>query len=508
MNVFAQIRKVDEEKRLVFGRAAAEVVDKSGEIMDYAGSKPHFQKWSAEVEKDSGGKSLGNVRAMHGKVAAGLLKGIDFDDGDKAIDVSAHIVDDAEWNKVLKGVYTGFSIGGSYVGQSKVEKIDGKDVKRYVASPNEISLVDRPCIPTATFFEVQKADGTLAKVDFAPAEDDAGVDVVGSPDDVLALGKLMNDHNLTAGQTVERLQKALDADAAAAKAEADKPKPVEPVYADPVNKRFPITDAAAVRRSFISFGLAKLDDAAPLREAISKAWVEKVEKTGPPTDEPGVAAVHKAVVAELRKGMYGCQQMAGVIASLQSLMSCAEYEAYTEGDNSPLPGRLGAVIALAGQVLKEMIDEELSEIAQGETAPEMMELAAKAGALMKAHAEPLALLVKALPKHADAVRAALGIKPADAVPADVQKLLDERLAPLAKQLDETKAELARIAAQPAPTRVSLRAVSKAADVVLEHDKPAAAVEPVRDGFGKVVDSATMIKQVHQKGGQPITLKLA
>ena len=51
MNLFAQIRKVDEAKRLVFGRIAEEAVDKADEIMDYASSKPHFVAWS-DLTKD------------------------------------------------------------------------------------------------------------------------------------------------------------------------------------------------------------------------------------------------------------------------------------------------------------------------------------------------------------------------------------------------------------------------------------------------------------------------
>ncbi len=208
MNLFAQIRKVDEEKRLVYGRAAEEVVDKSDEIMDYASSKPHFQKWSEEVAKDTDGKSLGNVRAMHGKVAAGKLTGIDFNDGEKAIDICAKVVDDAEWKKVLEGVYTGFSMGGAYVGERKAEKHEGRDVSRYTARPSEISLVDRPCIPTAKFFEVQKADGSLQKVEFAaPAEtaDEAeDVTVNGTADEIAALGKLMNANGLSLTDLIDK----------------------------------------------------------------------------------------------------------------------------------------------------------------------------------------------------------------------------------------------------------------------------------------------------------------
>jgi hypothetical protein len=71
--LFAQIQKVDEAKRLVYGRATQEVVDRSGEIFDYASSKPNFQKWSNEAVEATDGKSLGNVRAMHSNVAVGKV---------------------------------------------------------------------------------------------------------------------------------------------------------------------------------------------------------------------------------------------------------------------------------------------------------------------------------------------------------------------------------------------------------------------------------------------------
>ena len=85
MNLFVPITKVDVERRLVYGCLTEEVVDKSGEILDYKTAKPEFEKWSAEIAKNSDGKSLGNVRAMHGNVAAGKLISINFDDDAKKI---------------------------------------------------------------------------------------------------------------------------------------------------------------------------------------------------------------------------------------------------------------------------------------------------------------------------------------------------------------------------------------------------------------------------------------
>src|SRR6516162_8085540 len=141
MRVFAQITKVDAEKRLVYGRAAHEVPDRADEIFDYDSSKPYFEAWSESFKKDTDGKS----RAMHGKVAAGKLVEIEFNDADKAIDIVGKIVDDGEWKKVLEGVYTGYSIGGSYVGEPKYEKVDERQLRRYTANPSEISVVDSPC---------------------------------------------------------------------------------------------------------------------------------------------------------------------------------------------------------------------------------------------------------------------------------------------------------------------------------------------------------------------------
>ena len=193
MRLFAQLTKVDAAKRLVYGRACQEVVDHVGEVFDYAKSKPHFVAWSEECAKDTDGKSLGNVRAMHGKVAAGKLTAIDFNDAEKAIDVAAKVVDDNEWNKVLEGVYTGFSIGGSYIGEKITEKVNGAEVVRYVAKPNEISLVDQPCVPTAKFFDIVKADGAIEKVAFKPA----ALEVQGTDAEVAELAAVMQKGGLT-----------------------------------------------------------------------------------------------------------------------------------------------------------------------------------------------------------------------------------------------------------------------------------------------------------------------
>ena len=156
LRLFIPITKVDVAQRLVYGKATDESPDRSGEICDYASSKPYFEAWSGEIAKNTNGKSYGNVRAMHGKTAAGKLTAINFNDAEKAIEVCAKVVDDAEWEKVLEGVYTGFSQGGRYV--KRWADADNPGLTRFTAEPMEISLVDLPCLPTATF-QVIKAAG-------------------------------------------------------------------------------------------------------------------------------------------------------------------------------------------------------------------------------------------------------------------------------------------------------------------------------------------------------------
>ncbi len=161
MDIFVPILKVDASRREVHGVMAEEARDRANEIFDYESSKPYVQAWSREIEKTTDGKSAGNVRGQHGKIAAGKLVSITFDDATKTIPVVAKIVDNNEWEKVQEGVYNGFSIGGSYIRKW----VDGA-ATRYTAKPTEVSLVDHPCMYGATF-QLVKADGAFERRGFA-----------------------------------------------------------------------------------------------------------------------------------------------------------------------------------------------------------------------------------------------------------------------------------------------------------------------------------------------------
>ena len=147
--------KVDKEKRIVSGLATTDAIDKQGEQVDYDASREAFKDWS------------GNIREMHSPTAVGKAISWAPDDEKRGIRVDAYISKGAEdtWQKILDGTLKAFSIGGQTVhktqqivkdaetgGQRNVTKIT-----KYKLT--ELSLVDNPANPDASFELVKMANG-------------------------------------------------------------------------------------------------------------------------------------------------------------------------------------------------------------------------------------------------------------------------------------------------------------------------------------------------------------
>lgn len=417
--LFAQITKVDEKSRTVSGRMVQEVPDKSGEIFDYTSSKPYFKTWVEETSAASGGKSLGNVRAMHGPVAAGKIVGIDFNDTEKAMDITAKIVDDQEWRKVLEGVYTGFSIGGNYVGDPVIEG----DLKRYTASPSETSLVDNPCIPTALFFDVHKADGSVLQKAFKPKEgaDTSGEDknaedaeargvgegegeeepdgdegketppggdedkngagdmkdddkkepppkkaagpveyeVEGSEADLGALHKVMTDNQLSVPDVTDLVTKVF------AKNWGDLfgLTASKATFADPTNKRFPLETQAQVKAAlyYVNQDAAKAlyteEEYAVVKAAVETAWKEKVSDTVP---DDVVKAVGEQ---DLAKSFYLSSQFLSVLDSLQYLVTSAQYT-YLDGSSPQLAVKCKMAMQDLANCVADMVSTDVADLSR------------------------------------------------------------------------------------------------------------------------------------------------
>ncbi len=366
LKLFARLTKVDEEKRLVYGRATEEVVDRAGEIMDYATSKPYFEKWSGDVAKATDGKSVGNLRAMHNNIAAGKLTGIDFRDDEKAIDICAKVVDDAEWNKVLEGVYTGFSIGGDYVKRWVDPDVSAR---RFTADPCEISLVDLPCVPSASFFSIEKADGSVMQKVFKAAESTA-------TSAVDELAKMLNDGDVKPEDLLALIK---------AKKEEGKYGDVE--YADTANKKYPIDTEEHIRAAWSYINKEKdaaeysADELKTVKDRIIAAWKDKIDKDGPPsaadkTVEPVMSKSGKPVIVTtdnlslaarlaLHKGMYQVSRLADIMSSITYLQQASAREESQENDTaSTLPADLMDWLKRGGELLTSMVVEEVAELTE------------------------------------------------------------------------------------------------------------------------------------------------
>ena len=152
--LFARITKISDIDQTVQGILVAEEPDLVDEIWDYDSSKAYFRAWNDKFAEKTDGESVGNLRSMHNKIAAGKFLSMDYDDGDKSVFVTAKVVDDDEWKKVRERVYTGFSIGAKYVRKWR----EGK-YTRWTGDPYEGSLVDNSAIPKCSFIH-KLADGT------------------------------------------------------------------------------------------------------------------------------------------------------------------------------------------------------------------------------------------------------------------------------------------------------------------------------------------------------------
>lgn len=364
--LFIPITKIDEAKRLVYGVMTQEVPDASGEIMDYATGKPEFEKWSQETHDRSGGKSKGNIRAMHSAIAAGKLTDINFDDHNKTIEGVAKIVDDAEWNKVLEGVYTGFSIGGSYL--KRWTDPENPKFIRYTPSPSEVSIVDNPCCPTATFSMV-KADGTTIQKAFkhikeTPMDKEALRKAAGAK---LQQGWLTEDNTF-----YPKRDDAIDHDLLALEKRefSDKKRKelADKGHAMPEGE-YPIENEKDLENAIKAFGRAKEDEKEAVKEHITRRAKELKATDKLPADWEGStkdkSEEKKEKVAKLKKGMHQVARVACIIGELDWLAEELEIEEVIEGDDSQAHVHLEAIIRELIEFLENLVQEECSEIEEG-----------------------------------------------------------------------------------------------------------------------------------------------
>jgi len=156
---FTKVEPQDDGSVIVEGLATCEELDKQGEVVTYAASKKAFANWTEAFSEVTKGASLGNIREMHGPIAAGKAIAWWADDEKKAIGLRSKIVDPEAAKKCKESVYTGYSIGGAPgTVKREIRKFDGKNVPAVTAYElSETSVVDNPAAPSAVFTLVKRA---------------------------------------------------------------------------------------------------------------------------------------------------------------------------------------------------------------------------------------------------------------------------------------------------------------------------------------------------------------
>lgn len=143
MNItrFVDIKKIDDDERMVYGWASTGDLDKDGEIIEPAA----FEKSLPDYLK------FPTIREMHQPKPIGITKETRMEKN-RGLFIAAKIVDSEAWMKVKEGVYRAFSIGGRV--KNRIDNVI-KELELI-----EISLVDVPANPAAviTLFKGDKTD--------------------------------------------------------------------------------------------------------------------------------------------------------------------------------------------------------------------------------------------------------------------------------------------------------------------------------------------------------------
>jgi phage head maturation protease len=238
------------------------------------------------------------------------------------------------------------------------------------------------------------------------------------------------------------------------------------------------------------------------------------------------------VVDTVKKGMCDVAELARTLSNVMYLMESAMSETAWEGDNSQVPAKLKDWLAAGGEILKEMVAEEVAEmtgdgIALAAHAIALVKAKAgddigKAGAALSAknkahvdaiheacvalgacastdkaaHGEALAKAQKAATDLTDSLRKAIAssveIKDSDDLVAAVTTL-----AKSAALVPDLQKRVKDLEAMPAPGKALLKAINKGQDVEAAADAPV--VDPVKKSDGTVDDTATLIKAIHAGG---------
>jgi|GEM_PF-1277223 len=245
--------------------------------------------------------------------------------------------------------------------------------------------------------------------------------------------------------------------------------------------------------------------------------VVKAENSAATTDQQPVIKTQEST--DIKKGMYAVSDFACFLREISWMVEDAQWEAESEGDNSPVPEQLKTWLSLGVEIFREMAAEETSEmiaslqkahhegdIKKSQQSP-AVQLQGVAEPIQKAESpQPVATVDQP-------VQAATTVEPVQKADfgGDIAKalnpIMDVVKAIQAQNADLVKAQQDlndRINALPTPPKGVT--VSKGIDGGnLGLGQGSDAVEPVRKADGTIDEAATIMK-AHFATAQPVNLR--
>lgn len=382
--------KVDEASHTAYGLATSEAVDCEGEIADYEGSKEAFSKWSQDFmnRTQSAGQdlSLGNIRIQHnaGEIG-GKATRIDFRDDAKEVYVESVPINDEVWDMLQGGFLTGYSIGGRVL---KVKK-EGKHT-RYWFSLSELSYVDNPANPDATFAYV-KMNGSVEIRKFRRSPetiiDDVAASAKKTAQDFAAAANSPEGAGMalfTADQLAQIEHVILKKDGKTKHvAGEDLPSSAFAFVGDkddPSTWKLPLHFSSEEKsQRHVRNALARMDQTKDIpddkKESVRAKIVAAAKKYGIDVEGEKAKAdafcelvktsLHKSLGAdEVKKSMWSIGVLAEILESLSYLYySCIQEAMWEEDDrDGVLAVELAAAVEHLVVILKDMVEEETSEL--------------------------------------------------------------------------------------------------------------------------------------------------
>jgi phage head maturation protease/uncharacterized protein YaiI (UPF0178 family) len=448
---YAEICKVDDEQRMVYGYASTEALDVQGEIVTKQAMAAALQDYMR----------FANIREMHQPSAVGVARSVEMDD--KGTFISAHVVDDNAWSKVKAGVYKGFSIGGK-----AIEKVDNVINALRLT---EISLVDRPANPEA-LITLWKADAATG--DSSPSADEAAV---------TQLAQMLDQGAISAQRLV-----------ALAKAEAEAKAEGTSVPSESVTPTSEPSDQVATSTEETAVGKAvgeEIWDAGQALQALgSIQYVLQKER-----DE-------LAQGEQAEEGSEAAKQVNALQTAVSALKEFIASE--IQEDNTALSQDVAMADGLstkdAGAVQK--VGRRFSGVSMQKMQAMHDSLVDLGVACSTAKSDDAPANAQGTEVAKLATQTALALEKVALVQAHVQRLSQENT--------HLQGELTRLKAMPAPGKALLNAMAISKSMDLQDNAQATSigglaksegdVRPVLDAHGQVNDAASLIKMLHAKGG--------